>query len=84
MALYFFHLRDGIDILLDPEGRELTGPDGIAEAALKEARSIISHDAMIGRIILNQHIDIEDEFRNVVHTLRFADAVEIVLPLATD
>ncbi len=80
MSLYFFHLRDSIDILLDPEGRQLDGPDAIAQAALMDARSIIGHDAVNGRIMLNQHIDVEDECGNILHTLQFADAVEIVYP----
>ena len=80
MALYFFHLRDGVDILLDPEGRQLEGPDAIAHAALNDARSIIGHDAVRGRIMLNQHIDVEDESGKILHTLHFADAVEIVYP----
>ena len=53
MSVYFFHLRDGIDILLDPEGRQLNGPDAIPEAALADARSIIGHDSVNGRIMLN-------------------------------
>ena len=79
MPLFFFHLRDGTDIVLDPEGRELDR-DSIPQAALKEARSIIAHDAQSGRIKLNQRIDVEDEFRAVLHSLNFVDAVEIVRP----
>jgi hypothetical protein len=30
--------------------------------------------------MLDQRIDVEDEFRNVLHTLNFVDAVEIVHP----
>ena len=80
MSLYFFHLRDGADIALDPEGRELSGIDAIRPIALADARSIISGDAKGGRIILDQRIDVEDEFQNIVHTLHFVDAVEIVHP----
>ncbi len=77
MALYFFHLRDGIDVLLDPEGRELAGVDEVAGAALLEARSIIAEDAREGRIALDQHIDVVDQSGSLVHRLRFADAIEI-------
>ena len=80
MSLYFFHLRDGVDILLDPEGLEIDDPDAVASRTLAEARSIISHDAASGRIKLDQHIDVQDETRNIVHTLHFVDAVEIVYP----
>ena len=78
MSLYYFHLRDGVDILLDPEGRQVDTPSGIAEAALREARAIISEDAKKGCIDLGVRIEVEDEFRNVVHSLSFGDAVMIV------
>lgn len=78
MSLYFFHLRDGTDLLLDPEGRELDGERAIVRAALTEARSIIGDDALSGRIDLDQHIDVEDAERKLVHRLCFSDAVEIV------
>lgn len=78
MSLYFFHLRDGVDILLDEEGREMPDVGAIPALALMDARSIISDDAKKGRIMLDQRIDVEDAGQNVVHTLEFADAVEIV------
>jgi hypothetical protein len=82
MSLYFFHLRDGVDIALDPEGRELSDREAIVASALAEARSIIGEDAKGGRIVLDQRIDVEDEFQNILHTLHFVDAVEIVHPPA--
>lgn len=78
MPLYYLHLRDGEDILLDREGSELAGPDALASAALKEARALISHDAGHGRINLSYHLDIEDSSGTIVHRLYFEDAVEIV------
>lgn len=81
MSLLYFHLRDGHDILLDPDGRELDGREAIAATALIEARAIISYEAIAGRINLDQHIDVEDEQQNIVHCLRFADAIEIILPV---
>lgn len=75
VSLLFFHLRDGHDILLDPEGRELDGGEATVAAALAEARAIISNDAMAGCINLNQ-----DEHKNIVHCLRFDDAIQLVLP----
>ena len=41
MARYFFHLCDGRDALIDPEGRELVEAAMIAGAALKEAHRVI-------------------------------------------
>lgn len=80
MARYYFHLRDGIDVLLDEEGRELADDRAIAPAALIEVRSIISDDAREGRIRLDQRIDVENGARAIVYSLAFKDAVEIVQP----
>jgi hypothetical protein len=76
MAIYYFHLRDGIDVLLDPEGRKLD--DGaIPAAAITEARAIIAADAVAGHILLDQRIEVQDADGNIVHRLRFEDAVRI-------
>ena len=78
MPQYFFHLHNGHDVLLDGEGMELESLRAVTAQALKEARSLISHDALDGRINLNQHIEVEAPVGTVVHRLEFMDAVEIV------
>jgi hypothetical protein len=78
MSRYFFHLRDGQDLLLDPEGRELSSIEAIAQVTLREAREIISQDAKEGRIKLSYHLDVEDASGTIVHRLNFEDAVVIV------
>ena len=82
MALYYFHLRDGQDVLLDPEGVELPSPDAIEARALLSARSLLSADALDGRLRFDFHIDVEDAAGEIVHHLAFEDAVEIVPPAA--
>lgn len=77
MRTYYFHLRDGTDVVLDPDGRALPTLAAVAEAALVEARAIIGAEAKGGRISLDQSIDVEDEAGQVVHTLPFAEAVQI-------
>jgi hypothetical protein len=78
VALYYFHLRDGEDLLLDPDGRELVSAAAIESATLIEARSIIGSDAAEGTIKLSYRIDVEDASGRIVHSLEFEDAVEIV------
>jgi len=78
MPLFYFHLRDGEDVLLDPDGLELDDRATIARRALIEARSILSQDMLEGRINLNQHIDVADGGGLIVHSLWFCDAVQIV------
>lgn len=78
MARYYFHLRDGVDVLIDEEGRQLDNLASVARAALIEARSIISAEAETGHIRLDQRIDVENEARIIIYTIEFADAVTIV------
>jgi hypothetical protein len=80
MAVYFFHLCNDHNVLLDREGRELEGEQAIAALALIEARAIIGDDALHGQIDLTQHLDVEDAKRNVVYRLDFRDAVALTLP----
>lgn len=76
MAIYYFHLCDGIDILLDPDGRELDG-GLVASSALAEARAIIAADAKAGHIFLDQMIEVHDAGGTVVHRVAFEDAVQV-------
>jgi hypothetical protein len=78
MAQYFFHLHNGHDVLLDSEGMELEGLEAVATQALKEARSLISHDALEGHINLHQRIEVEAPVGTVVHRLNFADAIHML------
>jgi hypothetical protein len=80
VAIYFFHLRDGTDVLLDPDGHDVADAPAVRAKALKEARALISAEALEGRIDLTQRIDVEDAAGALVHRLGFADAVAIVQP----
>jgi hypothetical protein len=78
MKTYFFHLRDGEDIILDPDGIMLPNLPAVVARALVEARAIIGADAVSGTIKLDQRIDVENRVGVVVHTLAFDDAILIV------
>lgn len=75
---YYFHLRDGVERLLDPQGADVDDPAQLARMALKEARAVVAQEALEGEINLQQRIEIEDEGGNLIHSLSFADAVRIV------
>lgn len=77
MPRYYMHLVDSVDILLDPDGIEVPFED-IAKKAMASARDCIAGDAKDGRIDLRYRIDVYDEDERIVHSLRFADAVEVV------
>jgi hypothetical protein len=75
--LYYFHLTDGHQALIDPEGRQVEEPSQIAPLALREARAMISQDALGGRINLGQYIEVRDADGKLVCQLSFRDAVTI-------
>ena len=77
MALYFFHLCDGHDTLIDPDGREVVDVATLSDIAIKEARAMISQDALGGRITLNQFIEVRDQAGKLIHQTAFRDAVSI-------
>jgi hypothetical protein len=78
MALYYFHLSDGHQALIDPEGRDVADSSQIGDLALREARAMIAQDALAGRIMLDQFIEVRDESGKLVHRLSFRDAVTMI------
>lgn len=77
MGLYFFHLCDGRDTLIDPDGREIGDVAKIGDIAVREARAMISQDALGGKILLDQFIEVRDEGGKLIHRMGFRDAVSI-------
>jgi hypothetical protein len=75
VARYFFHLCNGGDDLMDPDGREIGNRADVAAVALKEARSCISQDVLEGRIDLHQWIEVHNAAGKIIHRLAFGDAV---------
>jgi hypothetical protein len=78
MARYFFHLRDGVDQLLDPEGREFDDLNTLRRAALRDARDCLCGDLQTGIIDLRYRIDVEDGEGNLVYSLPFEHAFSII------
>ena len=77
LACFYFHLVDGEDRIIDPEGRDVADASLLPALALYEARSIMSHDILVGRLRLDQSIQVRDSDGEVVHELAFRDAVRM-------
>jgi hypothetical protein len=71
------NLRDHAEVILDPEGIEMSA-DAIPGTALAAARDCMAGDLRRGRLDLRYSIDVHDAQGVVVHSLSFADALEIV------
>lgn len=74
---YFFHLREEGRLILDEEGRELAGLDGVKAAAVGDARSIIAEAVMTGSLLLKPIIEVRDGEGRRVLDLPFRDAVTV-------
>lgn len=79
MPRYFMHLRDSFEEILDPEGVEMSF-DAIPDAALTSARDCMAADVKSGRLDLRYRIDVHNENGERVHSLSFAEAVEVITP----
>ena len=84
MARYFMHLRDGTEQILDPEGLEFPSVDAVRKATLIAARDLMTGDIRTGVIDFRFRIDVEDEAGEIIYTLPFKHAINIIpeLPAA--
>ena len=74
---FYFHLYDNLDVL-DDEGIELPDLEAARAHAVRCARVTFAETAKDeGRVVLHHRIDIADEERAVLETVRFGDAVRV-------
>jgi hypothetical protein len=78
MARYFFHLHDRSGRTEDEQGRDVADLNAVHTRAIKAARSIIQADVEGGIIDLTARIEVEDGAGEMVLTLSFAEAVELI------
>lgn len=77
MVRYFLHLRDGVDVALDEEGRLYEDDDELRVAAITAARDVMAEDVRHGRIDLHLRVEAEDENGRIVLVLPFRAAVTV-------
>ncbi len=79
MALYFMHLRDGSEELLDPDGKEFPNlAAALRDSVFATARDLLMGDVRDGLLDLRFRIDAEDESGTIVHTLAFKHALNFI------
>ena len=77
MPRYFFNLYDDI-AALDEEGRELPDADAARSEAERTAREMAAVEVLAGRLVLSHRIDVVDDAEELVATVCFGDAVEVL------
>lgn len=83
MSLYYLHVRDGTSEILDPEGSEFASLDELRKCVLRSARELMLCGMQRGILDLRFRIDAEDAKGNVVYTLPFKHAINIIPEAAT-
>jgi hypothetical protein len=77
MPRFFFHLHDHLTVL-DEDGMEFADLEAAKACGIKEARSLAADQVREGKLDLNHRFDVADERGVVVHTIRFADVIDVV------
>ncbi len=76
MPRYFFNVYND-DTTIDDEGMELSDPDAAKALALQEARVLAADTVLQGHLVAHHRIEILDEERHAIASVRFDEAVEI-------
>ena len=61
MARYFFHIKDGADLIKDSEGTELATAEEARSQALRSARELWANAIKSGRILDADAVVVADE-----------------------
>ena len=77
MARFYFDLHECGSIFIDSEGVEMLDADAARANAVHEARQIMADEVAHGRLCLSCHIEVQDEARNVLLVVAFADAIVV-------
>ena len=78
MILFFFHVHNRIGFVEDEEGRELADLEAARHEAIAGARSIVSEEAKQGCVDLRGRIDVADAERNILLSIPFDEAIEVL------
>ena len=78
MARFYLHLRDGTEQLLDEEGVEFASLDAMRKGVMLAARDLIKGDIDGGIIDFRFRIDAEDGAGDIIYTLPFKPALNII------
>jgi len=77
VARYHFNIRNGNGFTADDEGMEMSSDQDARSHAIDGARSLMSAEVLQGTLDLNGQIEITDEAKDAVMTVRFTEAVDL-------
>ncbi|MDQ0558665.1 hypothetical protein QO004_000440 [Rhizobium mesoamericanum] len=77
MTRYFFHIRDGDDLVEDTDGVELPDHASAREEAVRAAREMLAEKLLLGERIDGELFEVTDESGRVVETIPFKSVMKI-------
>ena len=78
MPRFYLHVCDGAAFSDDEEGMELHDAEAARRAAIVGLRDVMSAELKDGQINMAAFVEIEDENHQLVMTVPFLDAVEVL------
>ena len=76
MPRFYFHLSEGTGFVEDEEGRELADSGAARALAVHETRDLMAGEIRSGVLDLSSFIEVQDEARKPLFTIRFDEAVQ--------
>ena len=76
MPRFFYDIYND-DVTLDDEGTELLDNEAAMARAIKEARTLAAETVRNGHFTRHHRLEVRDEHRNMIGSVRFEDAVQI-------
>lgn len=75
MPRFFFHIRDGDELIEDPDGTVLPDLEAARLEAIEGARAVLAAKVLAGKVIDGQKFEITDESGNVLELMPFKSAL---------
>jgi hypothetical protein len=80
MSRYFLNVFNRTGTTMDDEGQELADLTAACAQAMMSVRSILSDEALDGKLDLCGRIEVTDEAAGILAVVPFIDAFELYLP----
>jgi hypothetical protein len=77
MPRYYFNVRTGNDVTLDPEGEEMPDTDAARAEAILAAMQILAEKVSAGQLVDGQTFEIVDDSGEMVAVVPFQDALKL-------
>jgi len=75
MGRFYFHLRDGAELIRDPEGADLRDAAEAKRMALLSARELLAEAIKSGKSRIPEAFVIADEAGRTLHVLPFVEVL---------